>query len=217
MEKSLYSLMLLDDVVAELDKIALRRGTNRSNLVNQILAEYVSYTTPEKRIDNIFRSAEQLLADAEGLIPMLRSRQLAMSLKSSLEYKYRPTIKYVVQLYRRPEQSQGELIVNYRTQSAELQRAMEEFFLRWQQIEQRVLAGRYEEGAIAYRLSDGRFVRSLAVPLGRRCTSEQLGAAISTYLKAFDALLKAWLAGRIDAAGLAQTYENYFKQGVFQI
>ena len=50
MNKSMYSLILMDDVVREIDKIALRMNTNRSNLVNQILAEYASMMTPEKRI-----------------------------------------------------------------------------------------------------------------------------------------------------------------------
>lgn len=46
MNKSMYSLILMDDVVREIDKIALRMNTNRSNLVNQILAEYASMMTP---------------------------------------------------------------------------------------------------------------------------------------------------------------------------
>ena len=42
MNKSVYSLVLTDDVVAEIDRIAYENGTSRSNTVNQILAEYVS-------------------------------------------------------------------------------------------------------------------------------------------------------------------------------
>mgnify|MGYP006344792163 CR=1 FL=1 len=56
MHKSLYSLMLMDDVIKAIDRLALQQSTNRSNLVNQILAEYVSMTTPEKRVNNIFKS-----------------------------------------------------------------------------------------------------------------------------------------------------------------
>ena len=50
LQKSLYSLMLMDDVVREIDRLALQQNTNRSNFINQILAEYVSLMTPEKRI-----------------------------------------------------------------------------------------------------------------------------------------------------------------------
>ncbi|MBO4862327.1 MAG: hypothetical protein J5535_05475, partial [Firmicutes bacterium] len=112
MNKSLYSLMLMDEVVNEIDKLALRQGTNRSNLVNQILAEYVSVSTPEKQIDSIFRRMEELLDRSSELVPMVTPNQLSMSVKSSLEYKYRPTVRYVVQLYRTPQNSAiGELAV----------------------------------------------------------------------------------------------------------
>ena len=54
MKKNMYSLMLAEEVIREIDKLAEQNNTNRSNLVNQILAEYVSLTTPEKHIQNIF-------------------------------------------------------------------------------------------------------------------------------------------------------------------
>ena len=49
MSKSVYSLVLSDDVVAAVDRAAYALGSSRSNLINQILAEYVSFITPEKR------------------------------------------------------------------------------------------------------------------------------------------------------------------------
>ena len=83
MKKSLYSLTLMDSVVAEIDRLAARQGTNRSNLVNQILADYVSMMTPEKRIDAIFRHIEALAQQGE-LVPYVTPNQRTMSLKSSL-------------------------------------------------------------------------------------------------------------------------------------
>ena len=56
MKKNLYSLTLSDDVVREVDALAHRMGTNRSALVNQILAEYVSVPTPERRWNDIFEA-----------------------------------------------------------------------------------------------------------------------------------------------------------------
>ena len=39
LKKTLYSLMLNEEVVREVDVLAHRLGTSRSNLINQILAE----------------------------------------------------------------------------------------------------------------------------------------------------------------------------------
>ena len=41
MNKSLFSLILSEDVVAAVDRLAYSRGTIRSIMVNQILSEYV--------------------------------------------------------------------------------------------------------------------------------------------------------------------------------
>ncbi len=39
MSKSLYSLLLSDEVVSEIDRQALRSGMSRSGLINRVLAE----------------------------------------------------------------------------------------------------------------------------------------------------------------------------------
>ena len=46
MKKTLYSLMLNEEVVREIDALAHQMGTNRSALINQILADYTSVITP---------------------------------------------------------------------------------------------------------------------------------------------------------------------------
>ena len=214
MNKSLYSLMLMDSVVEQIDRQALREGTNRSNLVNQILAEYVSLMTPEKRIDNIFKSMEKLVADAGELIPFFTPNQSSMSLKSSLEYKYRPTIRYVVQLYRVPGTSIGELNVSFRTQSESLLAALADFFRLWKRLEDAYIARRYAPGALYYELYDTRLVRSIALPQGKNYTNEELGRAIADYVKMFDELMKGYLCGRYDREDLESRYVAYLNEGI---
>ena len=61
MKRTMYSLMLSEDVMREIDALAHRMGTNRSNLVNMILAERVEMRTPEQQINDIFSGIEQML------------------------------------------------------------------------------------------------------------------------------------------------------------
>ena len=213
MNKSLYSLMLMDDVVAQIDRMALREGTSRSNLVNQILAEYVSMTTPEMRIDSIFRSMERLMAQTDDLVPFFTPNQLSMSMKSSLEYKYRPTVKYVVQLYRVPDAAIGELNVNIRTQSEVLLAAMENFFRLWKRLEDAYIAELFEPDALRYEIRDSKLVRTIALPKGAGYTSEELGQAISAYVKLFDGLMKDYISGRLTNAQLEGAYVEYLNSG----
>lgn len=214
MEKSLYSLMLMDSVVSEIDKIAVRESTNRSNLVNQILAEYVSLMTPEKRIDTIFKNIQRLLTDTSELIPFVAPNQLTMSMKSSLEYKYRPTIKYLVQLYRVPNGAIGELNVIFRTQSEALLGEITDFFRLWKRLEDTYIALHYKPGAIRYELYEAKLVRTIAVPTDRNYTNEELGHAISAYVKMFDELMKGCLNHTYSPADLEKRYLAYLNRGI---
>ena len=49
------------EVYEHYSRLAEEKGTNRSNLVNQILAEYLSMTTPEKHVQNIFDIIERFI------------------------------------------------------------------------------------------------------------------------------------------------------------
>ena len=217
MNKSLYSLMLMDEVVEEIDKLALRLGTNRSNLVNQILAEYVSVSTPEKQIDSIFRQMEELIGQSPELVPLVTPNQLSMSVKSSLQYKYRPTVRYVVQLYRTPEKAIGELTVNFRSQSPSLLNNMASFFVLWKRLEDNYASYYFEPGALRYELSSSKFVRTIAVPKGRRYTEEDLSKAISGYVTAFDRIMKRYLAGMLTEHDLELQYLAYFRNNNYLI
>ena len=207
MKKTLYSLMLNDEVVREVDALAHRLGTNRSSLINEILAEYVNYTTPERRINDILSTIQDLMQPTGDLIPFFAPHTYSMSLKSSLEYKYRPTIKYEVELYKGGEGAIGALSVLFRTQSPALIDGMTEFFRLWKSIEDAHLARKLGE-RIEYTLYEGKFVRSISVP-DRACNSEELAKAIAEYIRLFDKLMKGWLTGRYDAHGVEAAYYSY--------
>ncbi len=207
MKKTLYSLVLNDEVVREVDALAHRMGTNRSNLINQILAEYVNYTTPEQRINQVLSTIEELMAPSRELVPFFSPNSYTMSLKSSLEYKYRPTVKYEVELYRGAGDSIGELTVLFRTQSMALIQSMTEFFRLWKQVEDahlRPLTGQ----SIDYALYEGKFLRSIAAP-NKDCTTQELATALSNYITLFDKLLKGYLADRYSPHDIEGAYCSY--------
>jgi metal-responsive CopG/Arc/MetJ family transcriptional regulator len=214
--KTLYSLILSDEVVREIDLLAHRTGTNRSNLINQILAEYVNMITPERRITDIFKSIEELIDSACGLVPFVSPNTQTMSLKSSLEYKYRPTVKYEVELFRNGGGALGELSVVFRTQSAALISAMTEFFRLWKRIEDKVLQPRIGGRAPEYALYDGKFVRSIVLP-ERDCSSEELAKVLSAYVKLFDETMKGYLSGSLQPQDVENRYRSQIDKFAFCI
>lgn len=210
MKKALYSLMLSDEVIREVDLIAHSRGTNRSNLINQILADYVSVMTPEKRIEDIFRAVESHIAPSRELAAFSYPNQTTLSLKSSLEYKYRPTMRYEVQLFRDGGSALGELSVIFRTQSAVLIDTLTAFFKLWAQIERQYLPARGIEPP-QYALYENRFTRSISVPQNKNYDIDDIASAISDYIKLFDICMKKAVSGKTSLGELEHIYMNYLK------
>ena len=192
MSKSLYSVILTDEIVYEIDRLALKQNTNRSNLINQILAQYVSYVTPEMKISSIFKTIEELINASTHLVPEVVPQKSTMSLRGNLDYRYRPTIKYDVELFKTENDGAiGRLSVIFRTQSGELISRMNEFFKLWCYLETNVF-----NNNTAYSLSESRFIRSISLSKNQSYTPDEVADAISSYIKLFDDCMKNYLAGK---------------------
>ena len=200
MKKTLYSLMLDDNVMRQADQMAHRLGLTRSAYVNQVLAEAVGYVTPMRRINSIFEAVESLLLPSPELVPFFTPNTGLMSMKSSLEYKYRPTVKYEVTLSEDPSPTLGTLDVIFRTQSRDLISVLTSFFRLWKGIEDRCFPGK-----IVYALYDGRLERSLRLP-ERDVSPEDVAEAITSYVSLFDRCLKGYIAGHMDETDIERAY-----------
>ena len=215
MKKDMYSLMLAEDVIQAIDELASEKNTNRSNLINQILADYVSLTTPEKHVRNIFDIIENFISRQSGNLLYSQPNDMTMSIKSPLQYHYRPTIRYEVEMYRTPRQTIGQLKIIFRTTSSELLVELTRFFKLWMQLENIYIKQFFSKGAIEYGLENGKFWRTFAVPNDSDYTEEQIGNAISQYIATFDEMLKDFLAGRYSSTEeLEKRYLQYLNSGV---
>ncbi len=188
MAKNMYSLMLSEAVVDAVDTMAHSAGASRSAMVERILAEYVSYRTPEMRINEMFERMERLLSPERGLQTMLRSSERMLNLRSALSYKYNPTVRYSVELYRVMSGTVGELRVGLRTQNSTLRLYLMQFFKLWSRIESSYVP------QSDYAIEDGRYTKRL-IPRSRsggEIDEDELSAAIVEYISALDAALKAF-------------------------
>ncbi|MDO5096944.1 MAG: hypothetical protein Q4D65_10295 [Peptostreptococcaceae bacterium] len=209
MKKNMYSLMLSKSIMQEIDRLAYKLGTNRSNLINQILAEYISFETPEMKIREIFSKITQMIESTDFIL--LSEGNSTLSLKSPLEYKYRPTIKYSLELHKYSEHNQiGMLRVNFRTQSSELLDILDGFFHSFILLEKKYIHQFFPKDSIQYEVENGKFKRTFPMPnaddnAGNKIISE----ALSTYIDCFDKLLK-WYLHEPDA-NFEQMEKEYLK------
>ena len=207
-KKVLYSLMLSEDVMREIDALAHRMGTNRTNLVNLILSERVEIQTPEQQINDIFTTMEQLFSASRELVPLFTPNTQRVTVRSSLAYKYHPTLRYEVELERGfyPGEPIGTLMINFRTQSQGLLELLGRFFRCLSRIEDRLLPM-----DVSYTMDDYRFTRTLSYPVKKGAAdneplhADEISKAITEYVSLIDRMLKACIGGA-DAATLTDMY-----------
>lgn len=216
MSKSVYSLVLTDQVVEAVDRLAYTMGTSRSALIDRILAEHAGYITPEMRINQIFDSLSRLFSENDnGFI--VKAENQSMLIRSALKYKYKPTIRYGLQIFRSSDKTEGELKVSFRTQSEELKSKMEDFLRLWAALENKYIIKLFPDG-IKYFIEDGKFTRAFTLPEEyKNKTTEEIGAAIAEYIKMFDDVLKSYFAfsdGGEAASAAAEKYRGYLENGI---
>lgn len=210
MNKSIYSLVLSDDVVDAVDALARTEGMSRSAMINRILAERVAYTTPEMRLRDILQSLARSMNGEFMLTEQPTGSTL--SARTSLKYRYKPTVKYSVEIYSENGRRAGQLRVSFRTQNAQLIADLMGFFRCWAALEQKYIADKLSND-IVYTISDGRFERTLNMPR-EHITDDDLGTAVAEYMAMFDGAMKSYFAELPDAdtAGLAA--EKYYRKEI---
>lgn len=210
MAKSIYSLVLDDEVIALIDRMAYAEGASRSALINRILAERVGYSTHEMRTRDIFRRMEDMLADT--LLPMLgESGDTTMRLRSAISYKYNPTVKYTVALGRDGD-SIGELRAQVRSRSDGFTLMLLQFFRLWSRLEEAYIGrtdisfepGRLTRKLVPHRKEDGSLLNSVR------------GEDIAAYINAFDGAMKAFFDSINDPADATRAAESVMAEYVKQ-
>ncbi|MCR5611416.1 MAG: ribbon-helix-helix protein, CopG family [Clostridiales bacterium] len=201
MSKSIYSLVLDDEVIRLVDRMAYAEGQSRSALINRLLAREVGFSTEELKMRDIFRRMEEELRDT--LLPMLsESNDSTYRMRSALSYKYNPTVKYTVALGR-DGASIGELRVQVRSRSDGLTLLMLQFFRLWDKLEEAYIGrtdlsfgpNRLTRKLVPHTKKDGRILDSVD------------GSSIAAYINALDGAMKAFfdrVNDPVDAAAAAE-------------
>lgn len=211
MKKSVYSVVLADDVIAKVDKLAYLNSTNRSNMINQILAEYVSLVTPEKRISSIFDELARQLYSGETFSELSPPTSSVMSIRTALSYKYNPTVKYSIELYREPEMTQGVIKVSTRTTNPALLSKMLEFYNAWAELE-------YAYGFTGKDTYENGVFRRPIIHRKNKFAGKNAkgglsaGEMIADYVSLFDSSMKMYFSDSAD--GIRPAYEDYMKNNI---
>lgn len=211
MKKSVYSLILSEEVVRKIDAIAYRKGLSRSQAVNRILADYVSHETPEQRMETVFHSLARL-SETCGALRFYNLPTASMAYYcGALDYPYRPTVRYSLELYAETSDFLGELKVSFRTKSERLLDELDAFFSVWRECERAV------SDRIRSEQSRGHYRRIFFRP---ECalSADELGRLITEYIDRLNALMNEYFqavaAGENAAVCLKKRFSQTLKETI---
>ena len=77
--------MLFDEIVEKIDQLAYENNTNRSQLINDILAEKIGLETPEQQVQKILEQLDQNLSDTLSVSQINKNSRIQFG--KSLKYK----------------------------------------------------------------------------------------------------------------------------------
>lgn len=211
-DKNIYSLVLSDDVVEAVDRLARSSGLSRSAMVNQLLAERVCCVTPEMRLKSI---TSAILSAVGGEFFLTEQPSAAtVACKTALKYRYKPTLRYSVELFSAGGKRAGELRISVRTQSSQLYEDLCGFFTCWTKLEQKYIAGKISQD-IVFAIEPGRFTRTLNMP-PQGIPDEVLGQAVADYMAMLDEAMKQYFAQLPDSKRAAAAAETSYKSAIKQ-
>ena len=195
--KSVYSLVLSDEVINKVDDLAFKSGVSRSQFINEVLANAVGVDTKRKKISDVFEEINAYIATIDNL--RVRKRlSSSVDFLSALDYKYNPRVTYSVDLFGSDYLS-GELKIALRTTNPVLLSIIGDFFNDFIEVE------RAYDRVVGYRAEGGRLIRKLDFS---KVKGKSISVAITDYVNCLDNLLNAYVGayGNGEKRLLNETY-----------
>lgn len=196
MSKSVYSIVLDDDVIRGIDIMAVQQGTSRSNLINRLLAQHISMPTAETMLEEVYKSIYEVMNCHSTLALQVLGSGNMINMRSALQYKYNPGIKYSVELFDKGQYG-GQLRISMRSQNAALISVMDSFYALWAQLEMQYSG----VGSGEFSFEKGRYVRLL-----RKNNMESFnryGTAIARYIDLLDGCMREYFGNMAVSSTLA--------------
>ena len=216
MRKSLYSIMLANDIIDAIDKLANQSEVDPSYILNQILAEYLSIKIPQMNMKEVFDLIELNMNKSSFFKVNASLNDCMIYVKSPIEHEYRPALKYSVEIFEDNDIKIGKLKLIYRTYDMHALSRFNHFIDIWISLETHYIHKYFPKNSLQYEVDNGRFVRNLMIPKDLKpTTNEILSQGISDYIKELDELLKLYLSNiDFDAKEIEKKYVEYVSKGI---
>lgn len=185
MSKSIYSLLLTDDVAEAVGKVAAERNMSRSALIDAVLAEYVGVAHTDKLYRDVWKRMQGLFERMQTM-SFVNNAQLSLAqVLTVLPFKYNPKVRYLLELSDQPH-TVCTVTLNTRTQNPSLTAVLDTFYSRLAALEQRYL----DDVGVVY--GNGKYT---CVLYGDNNDADKVAVEITEYVVTLDGMLRAYIGG----------------------
>lgn len=194
MSNKMYSLMLMEEVIKEIDRLAYDKRTNRSQLINEILAEKIGYQTENALLKNY---KDMVLRQMDGRSAWQRTShdtEQNVQVRTFLPYKYNPSIVYRLDFEMVDNRRMTVIRLFSRSSASLFIENLNNFFLKINQAELAYLKkmGVYKYINVSDEKNELYFVRYLPTDWMDEKNHKKDAEKIFAYLAAIDETLKRY-------------------------
>lgn len=135
MGNQIISVVIQDEVMERVDRLARKRGVSRSRAVSEILADHFGMVTPQAKINRVMDRIEGHIQEA-GVWQMLsKVKGSSIQCRTTVGYKYNPKVRFMLELSGREVDKLASLKIVSRTQNPLFHQHLKRFFQLIEQIE----------------------------------------------------------------------------------
>jgi len=201
--------MLFDEIVEKIDQMAYVNNTNRSQLINDILAERIGLVTPEQKIQKILEQLDENFSDTLSVSQINKNSSIQFG--KSLKYKYRPKVRYSYEFASSDRGKYAVLKISSRTKSEDLNEHFDEFFNLIAGIEKKQ---KDYSTDLADNLTNHKFVREFKVEGELSQDTEIVTANLTRYLKMIDQAMNVYFSNieGLENADITKLLERLYRE-----
>ena len=215
MSKQIYSLVLSEQVIEKIDREALVRGTNRSQIINDMLCESFGVWTPDLKMNRVMDLMSAALGELETMEMVSATHGNTLQLRTSVAYKYKPKLKYVIEMSGKSHPTLAVLKIYSRTTSEVFLQALVMFFGYLNDFEEQIEASINfrRVGSQGYAFDEKRFIKQIECDWTTKdVEAEAIAQYLSNYIQFLDEGIKMYFNAYGDWTYIDQQMRTLYKK-----
>lgn len=215
MSKQIYSLVLSEQVVEKIDREALVRGSNRSQIINDMLCESFGVWTPDLKMNRVMDLMSATLGDLETMEMVSATHGNTLQLRTSVAYKYKPKLKYVIEMSGKSHPTMAVLKIYSRTTSELFLQSLVMFFGYLNDFEEQIEASINfrRVASLGYAFDEKRFIKEIECDWTTKdVEAEAIAQYLSNYIQFLDEGIKMYFNAYGDWAYIDQQMRTLYKK-----